>query len=138
LEEAEAMRAFLVTLDDHPAAFAETVELIAAKGVNIVSATVGDCGGGGRAAIMTNDESTTRVALLERGSPFQESEVIEVALRHEPGSLARVCRRLVDAGIDIQALLPVGMEGAEMEFGFVTDDPVRARELLEPAGMVFG
>jgi hypothetical protein len=106
--------------------------------VNIVSATVGHAGGGGRAAIMTNDESTTRIALLEAGCDYQETMVIEASMRHEPGSLARVCRQLTDAGIDLQALLPVGMEGTEMEFGFVTDDPVRTREILEPVGMLFG
>jgi hypothetical protein len=132
------MRAFLVTLDDHPGAFAEVVELLAARGVNILSATVGQCGAGGRAAIMTNDESTTRIALLEADQDYKETLVIEASMRHEPGSLARVCRRLVDAGIDIQALLPVGMEGTQIEFGFVTDDPVRTREILEPVGMRFG
>jgi hypothetical protein len=132
------MRAFLIALDDDPGAFAEVVGLIAARGVNIVSATVGHAGGGGRAAIMTNDESTTRIALLEAGCDYQETMVIEASMRHEPGSLARVCRQLTDAGIDLQALLPVGMEGTEMEFGFVTDDPVRTREILEPVGMLFG
>ena len=132
------MRAFLITLEDHPGAFAEVVELVAERGVNIVSATVGDCGGGGVAAIMTNDESTTRVALLEAGCEYRETVVIEAAMRHEPGALATVCRRLAAAGINIQALLPVGMEGTEIEFGFVTSDPARAREILEPAGMLFG
>jgi hypothetical protein len=30
------------------------------------------------------------------------------------------------------------MEGTEIEFGFVTSDPARAREILEPAGILFG
>jgi hypothetical protein len=87
---------------------------------------------------MTNDESTTRIALVEAGYDYKESVVIEASMRHEPGSLARVCRQLADAGIDIQALMPVGMEGTDIEFGFVTDDPVRTRAILEPVGMLFG
>jgi hypothetical protein len=132
------MRAFLVDVDNRPGSFATIAELIAGRGVNILSVSAAVCGVAGRAAIITNDEFTTRSALTDGGITFIEREIIEVAMRHEPGSLAAACRRLAEAGVNLEALIPVGMEGRQIEFGFVTDDAVRTRELLEPAGLVFG
>ena len=56
-------------------------------------------------------------------------------LRQEPGTLAKAARRLADAGINIEALLPIGMEGNEVHVAFVTNDAVKARQVLSSAGI---
>lgn len=129
------MQAFLVDLENKPGAFARVTEAIAAKGVNINSVSGATCGETGRAAITTSDEAATRTALADLKVTFTEKEVTETSLRHEPGSLAKAARRLADAGVNIEALLPIGMDGNDVLVAFVTSDPVKAREALAQAGI---
>jgi len=130
------MNAFLVELEDKPGALATLAEAIAAKGVNItgVSGTTG--GGGGRVAIVTADDATTRKALQDNRHSFKELEVTETPLRDEPGSLAKATRRLADAGVNIEAIFPMGMSGRDISVAFVTNNPSKAREVLGAASAV--
>lgn len=129
------MHAFLIELENKPGAFARVTEAIAAKSVNITAVSGASCGQSGRAAIITSDDAATRLALTDIKAKYDEMEVTDAALRHEPGSLAKVTRRLADAGINIEALLPIGMEGSDVQVAFVTNDPVKAREVLSHAGI---
>lgn len=127
------MHAFLVDLENRPGEIARVTEAIAARGLNITG--VGGTTGGSRSrvALLASDEPGMRVALADAQCMFMEVEVSTVALRHEPGTLARACRRLADAGINIEALMPIGMSGADVEVAFVTDQPAKAREILAAA-----
>jgi hypothetical protein len=128
------MNAFLVDLKNKPGALADAAEAIAAKGVNILGVSGTACGDGGRVAIMTADDATARAALKERNITFKEMEATEVSLRHEPGTLAQAARRLAQAGVNIEAIFPTGMEGSEVSVAFVTDQPAKAKESLAMVG----
>lgn len=130
------MQVFLVDLKNSPGELARVAEAIAAKGVNITGASGATCSDSGRAAVMTNDDATTRAALKEAGFTYSEMEATDTALRHdEPGTLAKAARRLADAGINIEALMPIGMEGNEIHVAFVTSDAAKARQVLSSAGI---
>lgn len=129
------MQAFLVELENKPGAFARVAEALAAKGVNISGVSGATCGGSGRAAIMTNDDATTRTALGEAKAIFTELEATDTALRNEPGALAKATRRLADESINIEAIMPIGMQGNEVHVAFVTDNAAKARSVLSAAGM---
>jgi hypothetical protein len=129
------MQVFLVDLKNKPGELARVTEAIAAKGVNITGISGATCSDSGRAAVMTNDDATTRTALKDAGFTYTELEGTDTALRHEPGTLAKAARRLADAGINIEALLPIGMEGNEIHVAFVTSEPVKARQVLSAAGI---
>jgi hypothetical protein len=129
------MHAFLIELDNAPGALARVAEAIAAKDVNITAVAGATCGEAGRAAITTADEALTPIALAEARCSFTELEVTETTIRHEPGSLATACSRLAEAGINIEAVLPMGMAGEDVQIGFVTSDPAKAREALAIVGM---
>jgi hypothetical protein len=109
-------------------------EAIAAKGVNITAVSGSTSGGGGSIAVMTSDEATTRTALQGIGCSFREVEATTTPLRNEPGALARACRQLADGGINIDALMPTGMEGDDITVAFITGDPVKARDILSRSG----
>lgn len=130
------MNAFLVDLANQPGALADVAEALGAKGINIEMITGATCGDAGRAAIGTNDDAATRAALGAIGATFREVEVVEVSLPHSPGSLGRAARRLADAGINIDALTPIGMSGGDVRVAFLTSDPARTRQLLSSAGSV--
>ena len=130
------MQVFLVELENKPGAFARIAEAIAAKGVNITGVSGTTCGDSGRAAIMTSDDATTRTVLGETKASFTELEAADTALRNEPGSLAKATRRLADENVNIEAIMPIGMEGNEVHVAFVTSDAAKARQVLSAAGMV--
>jgi len=128
------MQAFLVDLENRPGALADVAEVIAAKGINVNGVTGATCGNGGRAAITTEDETATRAALDDAGVTYTTMDVTEVPLAHRPGSLAAATRRLAEAGINVEAIMPTGMSGNDVTVGFVTNDPTKAREALAAVG----
>ena len=130
------MNAFLVDLENQPGALAGVAEALGAKGINIEQICGTSCGDGGRALIGTNDDAATRAALGAIGATFREVEVVAVNLPHAPGSLGRAARRLADAGINIDALMPTGMSGSDVTVAFVTSDPARTRDILSTAGSI--
>jgi hypothetical protein len=127
------MTAFLVDLENKPGALATVAEALGARGVNITGVTGASCGDGGRAAITTADDVTTRTVLQGLKSKFKEYEVTEASLANTPGSLGKATRRLADAGVNIEAIMPTGMSGNDVHVGFVTDNPIKARDILGTA-----
>jgi hypothetical protein len=132
------MRAFLIELPDKPGALADVAEAIAAKGVNIVSVSGATCGEMGRIAIATDDEANTRAALSGIQGTFEEKEITTTLLPNQPGSLAKAARQLASKGVNIESAMLMGMKGQDIEVGFVTSDPVVARDALAHAGSATG
>ena len=129
------MQVFLVDLKNKPGELARVTEAIAAKGVDITGGSGATCSDSGRVAFIVNDDATTRTAFNESGFKYTELEATDTALRQEPGTLAKAARRLADAGINIEALLPIGMQGNEVHVAFVTSDAAKARQVLSSAGI---
>jgi hypothetical protein len=127
------MNAFLVDLENKPGEFARVSEAIARKGINITTISGATCGSSGRLALTTDNDGATRTALGEAKATFTESEVTEATLRHEPGSIAKIARRLADSGVNIEAIMPTGMKGNDVTVAFVTDNPAKAKSLLMEA-----
>ena len=129
------MQVFLVDLKNKPGELARVTEAIAAKGVDITAVSGATCSDSGRVAFIVSDDATTRTAFNESGFKYTELEATDTALRQEPGTLAKAARRLADAGINIEALLPIGMQGNEVHVAFVTSDAAKARQVLSSAGI---
>jgi hypothetical protein len=132
------MHAFLIELADKPGALADVAEAIAAKGVNIVSMSGATCGEMGRIAIATDDEANTRAALSGIQCTFEQKEVTTTLLPNQPGSLAKAARQLANRGVNIESAMFTGMKGQDVEVGFVTSDPVVARDALAQTGAARG
>jgi hypothetical protein len=128
------MIAFLVDLENKPGALATLAEALGAKGVNITGVSGASCGDSGRAAITTADDATARTVFQTTKLPFKEYEVTEVSLANSPGSLGKAARRLADAGVNIEAIMPTGMSGTNVSVAFVTNNPSKTREILATAG----
>ena len=128
------MNAFLVDLENKPGALATIAEALGAKGVNITGVAGASCGDSGRAVITTADDAAARTVFQTMKAPFKEFEVTEVSLAHSPGSLGKAARRLADAGVNIEAILPTGMAGNNVSVAFVTNNPAKTKEILATAG----
>ena len=127
------MTAFLVDLENKPGSLATVAEALGKQGVNITGITGASCGDSGRAAITTADDAATRSCLQTIKASFKEYEVTEASVANKPGALGMVARRLADAGVNIEAIMPTGMSGNEVTVGFVTNNPIKAREVLATA-----
>jgi hypothetical protein len=130
------MNAFVIEGENKQGELARIAEAIAAQGINIQSVSLGTCGDRGTVALITNDESATRSALNGGGFTFREIEVVPAALADKPGSLASASRRLADAGVNIEAVIPTGMSADRVVVGFLTDKPDKARNALAEFGTV--
>ena len=128
------MNAFMIDLENKPGALADLAEALGSAGINITAVTGATCGDQGRVVLTADDESGTRTALGKAGVTYVESEVATVNLRHEPGSLATAARKLAAQGINIDAVMPLGMAGNEVTVAFVTSDATATKELFSHAG----
>jgi hypothetical protein len=124
------MNAFIVELENKPGELARITEPIASRGINILGLTGSTCGSSGSVVLYTNDEGGTRTALASAGVHPREVELVVASMPHQPGAFAEIARKLSDAGINIEAVLPTGMDGGNMNVALATDNPSRARELI--------
>ena len=132
------MNAFIVDLKNQPGELARLAEAIAQKGINITGFSGATAGGSGSVTLITNDEAGTRTAITGAGFKAREVELVTAALENKPGSLAAAARKLADAGINVEAALPIGMSGGNVSIAFATDHPAKTRELIgaaEPTGV---
>ena len=130
------MRAFIVRLENRPGSLADVTEALGERGINIsaVSGMTWDAGGG--LGLITNDEAGTRSVLDDRGADYREIELVSAELDDQPGSLGAAARRLAQKGVNIEALIPTGMQGSRVSVAFAVKDAAGAREALgELAGM---
>jgi hypothetical protein len=124
------MNAFIVEGENKTGELARIAEAIAQRGINISSLSLGTCGETGSVALITNDESGTRSALSGAGLTFREIEAVPASLADQPGSLANAARRIADAGVNIEAVIPTGMSGDKVVVAFICDKPDAARGAL--------
>ena len=124
------MRAFIVELQNSPGSLAKLTEAIAERGINITNVVGATCAGSGSLGIITNDEASTRSVLDGASSSYREIDLVSAALEDRPGTLAAAARRLADAGVNIELLLPTGMEGGKISVAFGVDNASAAQQAL--------
>ena len=126
------MHAFIIAGQDRAGGLAEVAEAIAERGVNITMLSALTAGGAALLALTTNDEASTRVALDHLRWSYREVELLPISVEDIPGALADVARRLADAGVNIELVLPVGAarDGSHMTLALATSDAALAREVL--------
>ncbi len=124
------MKALIIDLENTPGALARVTGALGDRGINIT--TVGGTTSGDRGALglMTNDEPGARSALEAAGIAAREIDVIGVSLAHRPGTLADAARRLGEAGVNIELLLPTDVEGEDVAVVFGVADVDAARRAL--------
>jgi hypothetical protein len=120
------MRAFIIKLDNRPGTLADLGEALGQRAINITGIAGTTWETSGAAAIVTNDDSGTKAALDEGGFDYRESELVSANVEDRPGTLAEAARRLATAGVNIELILPTGMQTV----AFGVDDAERAREAL--------
>jgi hypothetical protein len=116
--------------DDRPGVLARLGEVAGAAGVSIlgVSAFTGE--GRGLVHVLVDDAETALKVFADAGFEVRAArEVLVVELEDRPGTLGQVCRRLAEAGINVQQ----AYTASASRLVLAVDDLPAARELLGPA-----
>ncbi len=125
------MRDFSLKLTHHPGDFARVAQALARRGTNIKALAVVSVAGQVIARIIPDDIEVARRAFAEENIRFEESEVHTVLLENSPGELAAVANRLGDAGINLEALYVTGLADDLVEIAIVSDNPKKAKKVLD-------
>ena len=125
---------FVVQLKNTPGAMAILAEELAARGVDLRPNGGGGHGDSGPQIMNTPHHETTKQVLDEGGYTYVEGESIIAEVDDRPGGMARIARRLADAGVNIHGHLFLGRWGDRAMFAFVVDRPDLAKPILERKG----
>jgi hypothetical protein len=133
------MQWFIVEASNRPGEFARHAEEVAQRGINLANVVCLGIGDRGGAAFYATDEAGLRSALSDAGIAFREISAITARIEDKPGTVADAARRLGDAGVNIDLLVPMGMDGKHVTVVFGVDKAEQARTALgDMAAMMAG
>lgn len=125
------MRDCSIQLTNHPGDLARVAQALARRGVNVKAITAMTVGGIAMTRILPDDIVVARSALEAANIRFTEGEVHLVLLENKPGVLATITERLGEGGINLDALYVTGIADDLMELAIVSDNPKKAKKILE-------
>jgi hypothetical protein len=133
-DEEEVVRVLtelVVRLEHRPGTLAALSELLGANGVDIVALAVMATSGDEAIARMVVEPADTAVKVIgDAGARLERvHEVLVVTLDDEPGALGRYCRRLADAGINLEAVYVAGEDDGSKQLVMAVSDLEAARRL---------
>jgi hypothetical protein len=119
----------VVRLEHRPGALAALSELLGQNDVDIVALAVVAVPGQEALAHMVVEPADVAVKVLgEAGARVERvHEVLVVTLDDEPGALGRYCRKLADAGINLEAVYVAGEEDGSKQLVMAVSDLEAAR-----------
>ena len=121
-----------IQLTNHPGDLSRVAQAFARRGVNIKALAAISVGGGvAMARILPDDITVARGALEAANIRFTEGEVHLVLLENTPGALANVTHRLGEGGVNLEALYITGIADDLVELAIVSDNPKKAKKILE-------
>jgi hypothetical protein len=132
------MHAFIVELENRPGVLADVAQAIGDRGINIEAITGATCGSTGSVGFITDNHDGAREALDGGSFHYRELGLVTASLENRPGTLATAARRMADRGVNVELLMPTGMDGSRVNVAFAVSDPIAARlalaELAAPEG----
>ncbi len=105
-------------------------EALAAGGINIGGTAGAAAGATGSFAFTADNEAGARGVLDAHGSIYREVGLVVAALEHRPGTLAAATRRIADAGVNVETMFAIGMDGDKVLIAFGVSDVSAARAAL--------
>jgi hypothetical protein len=125
------MRDCSIQLSNHPGDLGRVAQALARRGVNIKALAAITVGTVATARILPDDIVVARSAFEAANIRFTEGEVNLVLLENKAGILASVTNRLGDEGINLEALYVTGVADDLVELAIVSDNPKKAKKILE-------
>ena len=125
------MRDFSIPLTHRPGELGRVANALAKKRVNIKSVAGMTLGTQAAVRIIADDVDAARTALKEANITFEESELATVLLENQAGELANVADKLNNAGLNLQAVYVIGLDGDLVELAIACSDVKKAKKALE-------
>ena len=123
------MSVFTVDLKNQPGELARLCEVMAGHGVNLIlSAT--SRGEDGTVAFIVDDEARAETALAGADIEYARRPALTIRMENQPGAGAATFRKLADAGVNVDLLLPVRISDAEFFAVICADDAAAAESAL--------
>jgi hypothetical protein len=125
------MRDCSIQLTNKPGDLARVAHALARRGVNVKALAALSMSGMAMARILPDDIVAARSAFEAANIRFTETEVHLVLLENKAGVLASVAERLGDAGVNLEAIYVTGVADDLVELAVVSDNPKKAKKILE-------
>src|SRR5207245_8870101 len=91
-----------VFLENKPGRLANVLSALAREKVNLNALTVMASHETGVLRFIVDDLAKARQVLKKLGTPFSESDVVQVDLRNQPGAMAHICEVLAGEHLNIE------------------------------------
>ena len=123
------MSVFTVEMPNQPGELARLCEAMAAAGLNLVlcATTHGDSG---TVVFIADDETSAETVLQDADIEYTMRPALTIRMENQPGTGAATFRKLADATVNTELLLPVRVSD-ELFFAVIcVDDADKARSAL--------
>jgi len=125
------MKDLSVQLTNHPGDLARVAQALARRNVNVKALAALAFDGQAVVRVLPDDVVAARGALEAANIRFEEGEVHTVLIENKAGALAAVADRFGAEGINLEAVYLTGISDDLVEVAFVSDNPKKAKKLLE-------
>jgi hypothetical protein len=123
------MSVFTVDLKNQPGELARLCEAMADSGVNLVLSATAHADGG-TVVFIADDEAGAQAVLLDAGIGYAMRPALTIRMENQPGTGAATFRKLADAGVNADLLLPVRVSDGLFFAVICVDDQDKARQAL--------
>jgi hypothetical protein len=123
------MSVFTVDLANQPGELARLCEAMAGRGINLVLSAIAR-EDGGTVAFIADDEAGAQEVLDGAGLRYAMRPALTIRMDNQPGTGAATFRKLADAGVNADLLLPVRVSDALFFAVICVDDQDKARQAL--------
>jgi hypothetical protein len=123
------MSVFTVEMENRPGELARLCEAMAGSRINLVLSATAH-GTEGTVVFVADDEAAAQAALLDAGLKYEMRQALTIKLENQPGTGAETFRKLADAGVNAELLLPVRVSDDLFFAVICVDDEEKARETL--------
>ncbi|HEX6526817.1 MAG TPA: hypothetical protein VF070_43405 [Streptosporangiaceae bacterium] len=123
------MSVFTVDLKNQPGELARLCEAMADRGVNLILSAAAS-GETGTVAFIADDEASAEEVLAVVGARYARRPALTIRMENQPGTGAATFRKLADAGVNADLLVPVRVSDDLFFAVICVDDPDKARRAL--------
>src|SRR5215469_9280460 len=123
------MSVFTVDLKNQPGELARLCEAMAGRGVNLILCAT-TRGEDGTVAFIADDEASAETVLTDAAIGYARRPALTIRMENQPGVGAVTFRKLADAGVNADLLLPIRVSDDLFFAVICVDDPDRARDAL--------